>query len=270
MSKTVPFGDRRKTRNVPRCYNCGEKGHYSNKCPKPKKDKVKGEEATADMAMFVGVARFVTEIGDDNGGQEARNGDRTNDWDDSEFFYFGEICGVIEVRSDGTIPHFEIPTIVAEDSGTKFVEATTITVINHPIDHYAGYSVTRDFVGTADASCANGIEEWLLDSGATSGVTYDNSHMTDMRPSNRKIEIGNGDMIETFGQGTVTLLDSNGKLVYFTDVYYAPEFTKHIISFRQLIEKNWSLTSVSSDEFVWDAPMSTEPVRFKMNASDKL
>ncbi|KAI2489416.1 hypothetical protein MHU86_25167 [Fragilaria crotonensis] len=111
-------------------------------------------------------------------------------------------------------PHFEIPTIVAEDSGTKFVGATTITVINHPIDHYAGYSVTRDFVGTADASCTNGgIEEWLLDSGATSGVTYDNSHMTDMRPSNRKIEIGNGDMIETFGQGTVTLLDNDGKLV---------------------------------------------------------
>jgi hypothetical protein len=77
-------------------------------------------------------------------------------------------------------------------------------------------------------------------------------------------------MIETFGQGTVTLLDNDGKLVYFTDVYYAPEFTKHIVSFRQLIEKNWSLTSVSRDEFVWDAPMSTEPVRFKMNASDKL
>ncbi|KAI2493367.1 PIF1-like helicase [Fragilaria crotonensis] len=150
--------------------------------------------------MFVGVARFVTEIGDDNGGQEARNGDRTNDWDDSEFLILEKYVESLESGPTARSP-FEIPTIVAEDSGTKFVGATTITVINHPIDHYAGYSVTRDFVGTADASCTNGIEEWLLDSGATSGVT-DNSHMTDMRPSNRKIEIGNGDMIETFGQGT--------------------------------------------------------------------
>jgi hypothetical protein len=77
-------------------------------------------------------------------------------------------------------------------------------------------------------------------------------------------------MIETLGQGTVTLMDGSGKLVSFTDVYYAPEFTKHIVSFRQLIEKNWTLSNVTRDEFVWDAPMSTEPVHFKMNDKDRL
>ena len=50
-------------------------------------------------------------------------------------------------------------------------------------------------------------EEWLLDSGATCGVTYDNSHMTDMKPSDRKITIGNGDKVATQGQGTVMLTD---------------------------------------------------------------
>jgi hypothetical protein len=76
-------------------------------------------------------------------------------------------------------------------------------------------------------------------------------------------------MIETLGQGTVTLMDNEGKLVTFTDVYYAPAFTKHIVSFRQL-ETNWSLNKVTREEFVWDAPMSTAPVRFKINNKDRL
>ena len=252
------------------CYNCGEKGHYSNKCPKPKKEKSNGKDTIADMAMFVGVARLTTEVEVDNGAQNASNGDKINDWDDFEFFDFEGSCGVTPVKSGTMIPDIEVPTMVTEDTGWEFVGATTITVVNHCIGTYAGYSAAKEFVGTADDARANGTEEWLLDSGATAGVTYDNSHMTDMRPTNRKIEIGNGDMIETLGQGTVTLLDHDGKLVYFTDVYYAPEFTKHIVSFRQLIDKNWNLTSVTRDEFVWDTPTSTEPVRFKMNTSDKL
>ncbi len=142
-----------------------------------------------------------------------------------------------------------------------------MTVINHPRGNYAGHQVSNKFVGSAST---DNTEEWLLDSGATLGDTYDSTLMTDMRPSNRKIEIGNGDMIETLGQGTVTLMDNDGKLVSFTYVYYDPAFTKHIVSFCQLIETNWSLTKVTRDEFVWDAPMSTAPVPFKINDKDRL
>jgi hypothetical protein len=39
------------------CINCQEKGHYANKCTKPKKDKT----ATNNMAMFVGVAGVAIE-----------------------------------------------------------------------------------------------------------------------------------------------------------------------------------------------------------------
>jgi hypothetical protein len=161
----------------------------------------------------------------------------------------------------------EIVTTIAEDIQTEIVESTAVTVINHPCGNYAGHQISNESVGSAGT---DSTEEWLLFSGATSGVTYDNSLMTDMRPSNRKIEIGNGDMNETLGQGTVTLMDNEGKLVTFTDVYFAPAFTKHIVSFRQLIETNWSLNKVTREEFVWDAPMSTAPVRFKINDKDRL
>ena len=248
------------------CYNCGEKGHYSNKCTKPKKNKA-SSDPTSDMAMFVGVTRVVEKEWDEKVDQKARNGDEINNWHDSEFFNFEQTCGDSHACFDVVLGCTEIITTTAEDILTAIVESTAVTVINHPRGNYAGHQGSNEFVGSAGT---DETEEWLLDSGATSGVTYDNSLMTDMRPSNRKIEIGNGDMIETLGQGTVTLMDNEGKLVTFTDVYYAPAFTKHIVSFRQLIETNWSLNKVTREEFVWDAPMSTAPVRFKINDKDRL
>jgi hypothetical protein len=97
--------------------------------------------------------------------------------------------------------------------------------------------VNNDYVGSA--STTGQAEEWLLDSGATCGVTYDKSHMTDLKPSDRKITIGNGDKIETLGQGPV-LTDEHGQMVKLTDVYYAPSFTKHIVSMRKRIDDDWS------------------------------
>ena len=255
------------------CYNCGEKGHYANKCPKPKKPK--SDDSATESAMFVGVTAIRVKKSEKSDGDWMRNFKGTNEWDEMEFFGPGSTCGGNPNKFDfdsmlgrGT----QVLQSIAEDSPTEIVESTCVTVVNHPRVCYAGLQAagTKEFVGSAAAVSTETTEEWLLDSGATSGVTYDNTLMTNMRPSNRKIEIGNGDMIETLGQGTVTLTDSAGKTVQFTDVYYAPEFTKHIVSFRQLIENNWSLNSVTVDEFVWDAPMSSEPVSFKMNDKDRL
>jgi hypothetical protein len=36
--------------------------------------------------------------------------------------------------------------------------------------------------------------------------------MTDLKPSDWKITIGNGDKIEMLGQGTVTLTDKHGQM----------------------------------------------------------
>ena len=88
----------------------------------------------------------------------------------------------------------------------------------------------------SSASKVGHSEEWLLDSGATCGYTYDNSYMTDMKPSDREITIGNGDKVATQGQGTVMLTDKLGQTIKLTDVYYASTFTKHIVSMRKLID----------------------------------
>ncbi len=76
--------------------------------------------------------------------------------------------------------------------------------------------VNYDYVGSA--STTGQAEEGLLYTGATCSVTYDNYHMTDLKPSDWKITIGKDDKIETWRQGSVTLTDKHGQTVNLMDV----------------------------------------------------
>ena len=118
------------------------------------------------------------------------------------------------------------------------------------------------------SSATSATEKWLLDTGATCGVTYDNRNMTDMQPSDRKITIGNGAQIATLGQGTVILEDLNGTKLTLCDVYYAPAFAKHIISFRSLLEQKWKIQSATVTEFLISQNHST--IAFTHEPGDNL
>ena len=72
-----------------------------------------------------------------------------------------------------------------------------------------------------------------------------------MKPSDRKITIGNGDKVATQGQGNVILTDKLGQTIKLTDVYYAPTFTKHIVSMRKLIDDDWAFHVADETEFVF-------------------
>jgi hypothetical protein len=100
-------------------------------------------------------------------------------------------------------------------------------------------------------------EEWLLDSGATCGVTYDQTLMTDMRTSNRPITVGNGEQIPTIGQGTVTLKSECGTTMKIEDVYYAPGFAKNILSLRTLMDDEWTLSGATKLLSIWTANQDT-------------
>ena len=59
-----------------------------------------------------------------------------------------------------------------------------------------------EYVGSVCNKVGQSVE-WLLNSGATCGVTFDKTHMVDMKPSDREITIRNGDKVAAQVQGTV-------------------------------------------------------------------
>ena len=92
--------------------------------------------------------------------------------------------------------------------------------------------------------------------------------MTDMKPLDREITIGNGDKVATQGQGTFMLTDKLRQTIKLTDVYYAPTFTKHIVSMRKLIDGNWAFHVADKTAFVFMDPATKGTVKFGQRDKD--
>ena len=58
------------------------------------------------------------------------------------------------------------------------------------------------------------------------------------------------------------LTDRLGQTIKLTDVYYAPTFTKHIVSMRKLFDDNWAFHIVDKTEFVFMDPATKGTVKF--------
>ena len=89
-----------------------------------------------------------------------------------------------------------------------------------------------------------------------------------MKASNRHITIGNGDQIPTLEQGTVTLRSECGTTIDVPDVYYAPGFTKHILSWRTLLENDWTFSGATKQALALSHDGAK--VDFKTNFHDSL
>jgi hypothetical protein len=245
-------------------------GHYANKCTKSKKAKTD----TEDMGMFFGASVIDGTLNKsdylygDAGFFDNFSDETSYDTNDDEMsFELVPFWGTEANRENATLTSSEDN---AQDSSFKehYVEVTTITD-DDPVEETVGTVATvYDYVGSASTT---GItEDWLLDSGATCGVTYNKSHMTDSKPCNRTITIGNGDKVATESQGTVTLTNEKGQIIKLTGVYYAPTFTKHIVSLAKLIQDDWSFCVADKTEFVLKYPGTKESVTFMQNSRDKL
>ena len=54
------------------------------------------------------------------------------------------------------------------------------------------------------------------------------------------------------------------------NIYYAPKFTKHIVSLRKLIDDDWTITVADKTEFVLADPTTESAMRFDRHDNDQL
>jgi hypothetical protein len=59
-------------------------------------------------------------------------------------------------------------------------------------------------------------------------------------------------------------------MVKLMDAYYAPSFTKHIVSMRKLINNDWSFCITDKTEFAFAAPVTKGTVKFGRNDRNML
>ena len=94
------------------------------------------------------------------------------------------------------------------------------------------------------ASCfssSSSSDDWLLDSGCTKHMSFDESLFNIVNKSEvSRVRIGNGQYIEVKGKETVAIKGSAGiKLIY--DVLLVPKIDQNLLSVGQLLEKGYSV-----------------------------
>ncbi|XP_016669911.2 uncharacterized protein [Gossypium hirsutum] len=85
------------------------------------------------------------------------------------------------------------------------------------------------------------IESWLVDSGCTNHITFDEKLFKDLdRSLKSKVNIGNGEYLEVKGRGIVAIESYAGtKLI--SDVLFVPEIDQNLLSVGQLVEKRFKV-----------------------------
>ncbi|TXG57334.1 hypothetical protein EZV62_018647 [Acer yangbiense] len=88
--------------------------------------------------------------------------------------------------------------------------------------------------------CSASKDVWYVDSGCTSHMVKDSSLFTSLDNTDRtNVKLGNGEMVQATGKGTVSVHTSNGlKLIH--DVLLVPELDQNLLSVAQLLKKGYS------------------------------
>jgi len=92
------------------------------------------------------------------------------------------------------------------------------------------------FVATC-FSTNNHDESWLIDSGCTHHMTYDEDLFKELdKTTISKVKIGNGEFISIKGKGTIAI-ESCSSTKIIIDVLYVPDINQNMLSVGQLLEK---------------------------------
>nr|CCA26158.1 putative polyprotein [Albugo laibachii Nc14] len=89
------------------------------------------------------------------------------------------------------------------------------------------------------ATTAQYKKYWLLDSGASSHMSYDKSELESMRnlDSSVKISITNGTTIEAVSTGSIPVSLNNGENVTIHDVLYVPKLDRRLLPITALVAR---------------------------------
>ncbi|TXG64879.1 hypothetical protein EZV62_011873 [Acer yangbiense] len=92
----------------------------------------------------------------------------------------------------------------------------------------------------SQACCSVSKDVWYVDSGCTSHMVWDSSLFTSLDRNDRtKIKLGNGEMVQATGKGTIFVHTSKGpKLI--SDVLLIPELDQNLLSVAQLLKKGYA------------------------------
>lgn len=90
----------------------------------------------------------------------------------------------------------------------------------------------------AESNITVSMDVWVLDSGATEHMTYDNSSFYTYKALDRKkpIRFGNGEFLHCVGVGDIKVRSETGRIIELRNVSYVPDIRRKLISLSSITE----------------------------------
>nr|KYP39290.1 Retrovirus-related Pol polyprotein from transposon TNT 1-94 [Cajanus cajan] len=99
--------------------------------------------------------------------------------------------------------------------------------------------------------CSNDV--WYVDSGCTNHMARDSSLFTTLdRAVQTKVKLGNGDIVQAEGRGTVSVHTSKGPK-FIHDVLFIPDLDQNLLSVAQLMKRGYSLSFKNNGCIILDS-----------------
>ena len=247
-------GKERKPQGV--CWNCGDKGHYKNKCPKPKK------EDSSKKGSTTAAANAVTESDSDEEGVFFME-------DDDDEMPELKVLSDSEDDDDDEMPDLETLSDSEDDSESDNEESIWFTDVEDEsdsgwdseelsgvnwsesssfvdVDLDSEAAETDDFIAQIGASQDNVPRAEIYDSGCSKHFTpYRDAleNYADISP--KSFRAANKQSMKAVGMGEMTIDIPNGADITqlkLTEVLYSPEVGYTLVSIGRLDEKGFTTT----------------------------
>nr|KYP72805.1 Retrovirus-related Pol polyprotein from transposon TNT 1-94 [Cajanus cajan] len=105
----------------------------------------------------------------------------------------------------------------------------------------------------AQTSSSGSNDVWYVDSGCTNHMARDSSLFTTLdRAVQTKVKLGNGDIVQAEGRGTVSVHTSKGPK-FIHDVLFIPDLDQNLLSVAQLMKRGYSLSFKNNGCIILDS-----------------
>ncbi|TXG67208.1 hypothetical protein EZV62_008483 [Acer yangbiense] len=117
------------------------------------------------------------------------------------------------------------------------------------------------------ATTNNAGNTWFIDSGCSNHMTADENIFSELDKSVKtKVKMGNGELVESKGKGTVAIQTRKG-IRYIKDVLLVPSLDQNLLSVGQMIQNGYSLHFEESKCRILDDKNNLEVAEIKMGCN---